>query len=656
MNKILRIIQFAPALLLIALSAGQLSARPAQSTAPSPEVVKQIIQDKGNIVTTVDNWGYIGGYRYYDLPSGEWPKGSGHDYIGEMKFWMGAVTPSGDTVVVDSDEDFKPIPSLVSGDNSYNIRLSTDSTSFDFDPSDTTGLGMGSPARGWRVWNADSSAWVYNTLFSTLDSSFHPGGPTSLQQSFYRFQDGNSPQSLGLEMSQTIYQWNYCYNENMLFVVLEITNVSGIDYPDFAFGIYCDFDIGGFDGTGENGRLGDLVACDVAENLAWDYDEDGYDPGWGPLVKTGIMGTKYLETPDDIGMTAFRTGQWEYLPEDDPGKFAFLNSSQIDTSLPPTDQYYLQCTRGINLTAGKTIRVVYAIVAGQDVNDFYANASTAQTLYDNHFVGPQPPVAPDLRARVGDKKVYLSWGDTSEISLDPLTGKHDFRGYKLYRSTNQGYTWGFAADVVNSCLKKDFQPVTAFQIENFGDPIQHTYIDTNLINGKEYWYCLVAYDAGDPSVPIDPLQTGFGTPGSDRYTAKAVPRSEPAGFYDAFSTIQHQVDGNGKPSEGSIHPIVFNQTWNKGVEYRVVFSETDDLTSWHLLNYSTGDTVLKNQTIQDGDVKLYSIADGMQVVVRNGERTPRSWAQTSFATARRYNIASRLYLRPDRRCFRIPSG
>jgi hypothetical protein len=623
---------FLPLLLLLLIGVSALYAKQSQVQAPSPEVIKQIIHNKGNIVTTVDNWGYIGGYRYYNLPSGEWPKNSGHNYIGEMKFWMGAVTPDGDTIVADSDEDFKPIPSLISGTNRYDIRLSTDTTSFDFDPSDTIGLGLGNPAFGWRVWDPDSNAWVYNQMFSTSDSKFYPGGPTSLQQSFYRFEDGNGTASLGLQMSQTIYQWNYCYNEDILFIVLEITNGSTVDYPEFAFSIYCDFDVGGPDGTGENGRLGDLVASDTSENLAWTYDKDGYDPGWGPLVKTGIMGTKYLETPDGIGMTAFRTGQWEYLPEDDEGKYEFLNSTQVDTSLPPTDQYYLQCTRGINLTAGKTVRVVYAIVAGKDLNEFYANAATAQTLYDNNFVGPQPPAMPDLKTRIGDKKVYLSWNDTSEVSIDPLTGNHDFRGYKLYRSTNQGYTWGFEAEISNACLKNDYQPIAAYQIENFGDPIQHTYVDSNLINGKEYWYCLAAYDAGDATVPIDPLQSGFGTPGSDQHSVKVVPRSDPAGFYNAYSTMAHQFTGTGKPSEGSIAPLIFDQSTKRGVEYKVVFSETDESTNWHLINNTTGDTALKNQTEQSGDVKLYSIADGIQVVVRNGERMPLSWAQTAFAS------------------------
>lgn len=625
--------------LLILLMSGNLLGRTLETAYPPPEVIDQIIHNKGNIVTTVDNWGYIGGYSYpYDLPSGEWPKNSGHDYIGEMKFWMGAVTPGGDTIVADSDEDFRPMTSLVSGNESYGIRLSTDTTTFDYDPTDTTGLGLGNPACGWRIYNNDSADWTYNYIYSILDSSLHPGGPTGLQQSFYRFEDGNGPKNLGLQMTHTICQWNYCYNEDILFIILEITNVSGVDYTDFAFAIYSDFDVGGPDGTGENGRLGDLVASDSAENLAWIYDEDGYDPGWGPLVRTGIMGTKYLETPDDIGMTALRTGRWEDIPDDDAGKYELINSAQFDTSLPPTDQYYMQCTRGINLTAGKTVRVVYAIVAGQDQEEFYANATTAQTLYDNYYIGPQPPVAPTLEVHVGDKKAYLSWNDTSEVDIDPLSGQPDFRGYKLYRSTNLGYTWGFESNSSgNSCLEIDYIPIAAYQVDSPGDPIQHTFIDSNLTNGMEYWYCLVAYDGGDSTVPIDPLQNGFGSPGSDINTVRVIPRSDPAGFYDALSTIEHNSLGSSDPSDGVVYPIIFDESQIIGEEYSVIFTEDDVNTYWHLIRIdeSTGDTVyvLEDQTKQEGDPGFYEVGEGIRVVVRNGDRVPRSMVQTAFATA-----------------------
>ncbi len=377
---------------------------------PQPVTVDQVIHNKGNIITTVDNWGYIGGYMYYDLPSGEWPRNSGHDYLAEVRYWMGAVNASGDTLVANSYDDFQAIPELSAADNPYKILFSTDTTRYHwgYDLSDTTGLGIGNPAYGWRIWNGDSAGWEYNRVYNPQDSTFYAGGPTSLQESHYRFNDAALGSSLmGLEMTQSVLQWNYCYNEDFMFVVLEITNTSTTDYPDFALGIYIDIDVGGPDGTGENGRLGDLVAFDSTENLTWIYDADAYDLGWGPLVTTGVMGTKLLETPDDVGMTAFRTDDWAFLPEDDAGKYAFINSTQFDESLPPTDQFYIQCVRSIDLAAGKTVRVVYALVAGADEADFRDNASLAQELYDNFFVGPQPPPTPTLWARAANHKVYL---------------------------------------------------------------------------------------------------------------------------------------------------------------------------------------------------------------------------------------------------------
>jgi len=624
--------------LLLVLLSGSLWSKTFETAAPPMELVDQITHDKGNIITTVDNWGYIGGYSYpYEKPSGEWPRNSGHNYIGEMKFWMGAVTPAGDTIVADSDEDFMPLPDIFSDISSHTIRLSTDTARFDFDPADTVGLGLSNPAYGWRIYDSTGSL-TYNQIYNPLDDNFYPGGPTGLQQSFCRYSDENGPTSLGLVVSQTICQWNYCYNEDMLFVILEIKNTSGVDYTDFAFAVYSDIDVGGPDGTGENGRLGDLVESDLDENLAWTYDEDSYDPGWGPLVRTGIMGTKYLETPDGIGMTAFRTGQWELLPDNDADRFDVINSEQFDSSLPPSDQYYLQCTRGINLTAGKTIRVVYALIAGQDEEEFYTNASTAQVLYDSYFIGPQPPAVPVLQARVSDKKVYLGWSDTSEVDIDPMSGVVDFRGYKLYKSTNQGFTWGFEdRSSSNTCLDMDYIPLAAFQVESPGEPIAHSYADSNLINGMEYWYCLVAYDAGDTSVPISSLQNGFGTPESDPNVVRVTPRSDPAGYFDAFSTIEHINLGTSEPSEGVVYPIIFDETEVAAEEYSVIFTETDETTFWHLIRVDqlTGDTVfvLQDQTRVDGDPNYYDVVEGIRPVVRNGDRIPRDIVQTGFATA-----------------------
>lgn len=602
--------------------------------APQPTTVDQVTHNKGNIVTTVDNWGYIGGYSYYGLPSGEWPRNSGRDYLAEIRYWMGAVTATGDTLVANTYDDFQAIPALSAAGDPYNILLSTDTTRyyFEYDPTDTVGLGIGNPAFGWRVWNDSLADWVYNRVYDPLADSIVPGGPTSLQESFYRFNDvADHDTLLQLEMTHRVLQWNYCYNEDFLFVILEITNKSAQDYNDFAFGLYIDIDVGGPDGTGENGRLEDLVAFDSTENLAWIYDNIGTDPGWGPTVTTGIMGTKLLETPLDIGMTAFRTDDWAFLPDDDPGRFALINSTQFDGSLPPTDQFYLQCVRGIDLTAGKTVRVVYALVAGADEEDFRNNASLAQQLYDNYFVGPQPPPTPRLRAKAGDEKVYLYWDDTSEVGIDPLSGVNDFVGYKLYRSDNQGKTWGVPNyQTNNNCLDVDYSTLALYTVNIPGDPIPRSFIDTDLYNGVEYWYCLVAFDAGDTAAGVDALQSGFGIAGEVSNVVAVTPVNDPAGFYEAAGTVTHNYTGNELASDGDVIPIVFDQNSLQGAQYRVVFEDTPEQTYWHLINETIGDTVLADQTKTNVSPDLFEVVQGLRVVVTDGDHIPRSYGQTAF--------------------------
>jgi len=598
---------------------------------PQPATVDQVIHNVGNIATTVDNWGYMGGYRTFGLPSGEWPRGTGHNYLAEAVYWMGAVNSVGDTIVADSYDDLQGLPTDTTAVNPYSILFSTDTSRYlSYDPYDTVGLGAGNPAHGWRVWDPINSNYTYNQVYNTLSASYDSGGPTSLQESHYRFGDAASGNSvLGLEMTQTVLQWNYCYNEDFLYVILEITNTSAIDYDSFAFGLYLDIDVGGPDGTGENGRLEDLVEFDSSENLAWIYDNLGVDPGWGPTVQTGLMGTKLLETPDGIGMTAFRTDDWSFLPTDDEGRYAMINSTQFDTSLPPTDQFYIQCVRGINLTAGRTVRVVYALIAGQDEAEFRSNASLAQQLYDANFVGPQPPTSPLLSVRAGDEKNYLFWNDTAELSIDPLSGVQDFVGYKLYRSDNQGKTWGVIDYTTgNNCLTIDYTPLASYTVFAPGDPIQHSFVDIGLYNGVEYWYCLAAFDAGDTVAGVDPLQSGFGTPGINPHIVAVAPSPDPAGFYDAFSTVTHNYTGLELPSDGDAMPQVFDPSALTGSNYRIVFEDTPEQTYWHVLNETTNDTALAGQTRTTGEPGLYEVAEGLRVVVRNGDHDPRGWGQT----------------------------
>ena len=44
------------------------------SLSPELSTMDMITHDQGNIITTVDNFGYIGGHQFYGYPSGEWPR------------------------------------------------------------------------------------------------------------------------------------------------------------------------------------------------------------------------------------------------------------------------------------------------------------------------------------------------------------------------------------------------------------------------------------------------------------------------------------------------------------------------------------------------------------------------------------------------------
>ncbi|HJN68935.1 MAG: hypothetical protein QF795_01625 [Candidatus Marinimicrobia bacterium] len=143
-----------------------------------------------------------------------------------------------------------------------------------------------------------------------------------------------------------------------------------------------------------------------------------------------------------------------------------------------------------------------------------------------------PPVPPTLYATSEHEKVILTWDNISENSIDSLTLYSDFEGYKLYRSTDFGETWGtriydyngtfvgwepiaqfdlFLEEDTSHCIyKNEFNNCDDYRgIDVSGlDPLaprnhlgnntglQHSYVDSNVIDGIRYTYSLTAYDMG----------------------------------------------------------------------------------------------------------------------------------------------------------------
>jgi len=152
-----------------------------------------------------------------------------------------------------------------------------------------------------------------------------------------------------------------------------------------------------------------------------------------------------------------------------------------------------------------------------------------QVIYEKDYRFAQPPLMPTLSATAGDGKVVLTWDNISDTrTRDPfVNNENDFEGYKLFRATDKKFsdpmdiTDGFGAP---SSLSPLFQCDVVDTISGFAEfghnngalyylgnetGLVHHYIDTEVQNGRTYFYALVAYDYGVEESGISPTENNI---------------------------------------------------------------------------------------------------------------------------------------------------
>jgi len=150
----------------------------------------------------------------------------------------------------------------------------------------------------------------------------------------------------------------------------------------------------------------------------------------------------------------------------------------------------------------------------------FENKRIVQVIYEKDYRFAQPPKMPTLKATPGDGMVILTWDDVADTKTrDPFLGNvNDFEGYKLFRSTDKKMqdaeviTDGFGTPLIKKpifqCDVKDGRTgFTNFGLVNgigynlgYDTGITHYFIDTNVQNGRTYYYAIVAYDYGAPNI------------------------------------------------------------------------------------------------------------------------------------------------------------
>jgi len=141
----------------------------------------------------------------------------------------------------------------------------------------------------------------------------------------------------------------------------------------------------------------------------------------------------------------------------------------------------------------------------------------------DRYIVPEPPPSPNMVVIPGEGEVTLYWDDYSEHSIDPVSRKHDFAGYRIYGSaktagsTEQysllaefdalgdgiGYDTGFdLVRITNETGAADSVVINdhSFYYKWVNDGVQNGWPDKAV-------YALTAFDTGDPATGLESLES-----------------------------------------------------------------------------------------------------------------------------------------------------
>lgn len=778
------------ALILGAVLLGFLTAQKGQGgylTAPYDSPLKRLFRsadfndrtynvlNDGRVATYFTNYGLVG---YYN-PSVEYPTNSGHAYAWQIGLMVGAmIDTSSDGVdnpvplVSDSYEDygeknFNPLAGYTAGGLAPRVAVSNDPGTWPSTWPEGTQTGV--------------SGWPGMAQFDYQ--------PVASQEAYWVMRDYNQtpfdtrnalkPSVGALEVVCRGMESNTTMTSRYIFFLYDIINKSGQNIDNGRVGIMVDPD--------HPAHLSTDYADDSGEffpslNLAMSYDFDNhYDP-W-PGQDIAYMGMMFLKSPtdaagDELGMTSWKAFPYSKMPKSgtidgvfypsrDAAQYAYMAPGVYSPSPQVNvDLCYVIASGNFTIAAGDTQRVAIALIMGDDREQLLKTAESALTIYRNDFRVPSSPDPPVVHTTVDSGTVTLYWdSEPSESSLDQLTGKADFEGYRIYRSTDFGTSWGIPTDnledyplgylpladfnklntvnelgsietghttivsnatitalgivpgtrnmvnstyLINFTTDSTFQvldarngwllelnqvnlsdgfclvagdswdttpvlipvegegPITSapfipgsviyvggvfIQIENFGedcsaDPnncvmagdvfqvktvvldkgadtgLDHSWTDTDVLNGIEYWYAVTAYDRPDPSLDIPRNEVSPATSvntAAGPHTVSAIPIGPVNNLIPGSLDVSGLIHSGGTGT-GTVEIRILNPAELQAGTYTLGFTVPDNQAGRFSLVCGATDTILTNRTYPTlsgaaRGVDFTPVTDGFRVVV-----------------------------------------
>jgi hypothetical protein len=178
-----------------------------------------------------------------------------------------------------------------------------------------------------------------------------------------------------------------------------------------------------------------------------------------------------------------------------------------------------------DLDVGEEVPFSFCIIFGESKEDLINNARFAQIMYNSHYQGYTPPSRPNVVAIPDRNKVTLYWDNIAELSKDVVTGYADFEGYKIYKSTDGGNTWGTPDKKIydNNGIFVGWQPLAQFDLSAYEDSIHCIYENDICDDGQNRGHAIAGPDPRAPwfslgsNTGLEEISTFITIDGKDYY-------------------------------------------------------------------------------------------------------------------------------------------
>ena len=525
----------------------------------------------GNIGLTVTNFGTYGhGFSLWpDQPSCEYPKGSGIEHIFDGGLYIGAYISN------NSSGSGKLGPYVTTGAVDA-ASVSSRGGGFEF----TNRAGEKTFERSslydspfYQPSAISHQDFVMN--FTDTNTVYLNGEPIT------------DHHPLGVVVNQESYAWNFPFADFFVIMNYTIKNTSAKFIDSVYVGLWTDAVVRNTKITGRPSGSAFFSKGGNGYNdsikIAYEFDATG-DPGFtDSYIGVQALGSeprlseKILLQGDSVSTVNFVS--WQYKNTDDPNFFApqddiaryskmqgyfggsnrWLDGVNPSSLVTPSNRSIL-ITQGPfhSIAPGDSINVVFAIVTAkkygndpayldtqEQKTNLYISADWALRAYFGEdrnrngildanedlngdgkitrYILPTPPTTPKVKVIPDNQKATIYWDRRAEYSVDPISGKRDFEGYKLYR-TQAGFDLTQTQNLQNKLVVlaefdstgNDIGFNTGFSAVRLDEPVTFANDTTkyyykfelgNLLNGWQYVYSVTAFDEGDPENDLDILES-----------------------------------------------------------------------------------------------------------------------------------------------------